>query len=148
VALAETVRRLLARLDRSQAKLRLLIEPELAPGERIEAIIPASADPPRRTYSGAQGAYFAMLESTDGKAPSGPPNPVIVATDRRVLVYACTRHATRLIDLVKELPRDTKIGPLDAHAAWTPSALISPPLWINWRYRPDVDAADKTGSTG
>jgi len=97
----------------------------LAPGEQIEAVIPAQMSPP---------AARSLI----------PPQRVtLVATDRRILVCKSGRYRiTPVSELLAELPRDVQIGPVTGVWSQFNGLPMGLPLWIHRRFRNDVAAAD------
>ena len=97
----------------------------LAPGEQIEAVIPAQLSPP------AARSFI-------------PPQRVtLVATDRRILVCKSGRYRiTPVSEVLAELPRDTQIGPVTGIWSQFKGLPMGMPLWIHRRFRNDVAAAD------
>jgi hypothetical protein len=146
---SDKLRSLLARLGRLQEKLRPQIERDLDAGEKIEAIIPATGrDPTNDALKWTAGVLGVFASATEEHPSYRPTNPVIVATDRRILVYGRGKFRwSRLQGRIAELQRDAKIGPMDHDRLWTASTIhMYPPLYINWRSYPDVAAADESAA--
>ena len=110
-------------------KMRRNSESLLQPGEQVQAVF------------GAQTAsnYLMML----GVLPFLLVNQyrVVVVTDRRILVARSGRLTTTPVrDVLRELPRKTKIGPTSG--IWWMSSSLGEPLRVHKRFHKDVDAAD------
>jgi hypothetical protein len=66
---------------------------------------------------------------------------VVVVTDRRILVGRSGRITTTPIkEIVREVPRQTRIGP--ATGLWYKTEALGERLYIHKRYHKDVAAAD------
>jgi hypothetical protein len=66
---------------------------------------------------------------------------VIVVTNRRILVCQAGRVVTSQIKgVLRELPRNTKIGP--PHGLWYRTEALGEKLYIHRRFHKDVEIAD------
>jgi hypothetical protein len=66
---------------------------------------------------------------------------VVVVTDKRILVCKAGRASTAAVkDVVRELPRSTKIGP--ATGVWYKCDTLGERMYIHKRFHKDVAAAD------
>lgn len=66
---------------------------------------------------------------------------VVVVTDRRVLVCRSGRfRTTPVIEVLRELPRNTRIGP--ASGLWWRCETLGDRLFVHKRFHKDIDAAD------
>ncbi len=66
---------------------------------------------------------------------------VVVVTDRRILVCKSGRfRVTPVNEVVRELPRSTRIGP--ASGLWYRCESLGQRLYINKRFHKDIAAAD------
>lgn len=66
---------------------------------------------------------------------------VVIVTDRRILVCKSGRfRVTPVGDVVREVPRSTKIGP--AHGLWYKTEALGEKLYVAKRFHKDVEAAD------
>jgi hypothetical protein len=114
-------------LDRLKTNATSLLEPR----ERMQAAIWAQTLNP----------YWVPI--TPLRVLFGPSNPyrVIVATDRRLLLYAGNRWRVGAIrELMSELPRRTRIGP--AGGVWHRTDVFGERLYIQRRWHREVQAAD------
>ncbi len=103
--------------------------PLLAPGEEIQAVIPA------QTLSG----YWALLSGWILLLSGGL--RVIVATDRRILVCRSGRMRRTVVgEVLSEHPRATRIGP--AHGLWYRTEALGQRLYIGRNNHRDVSEAD------
>lgn len=116
-------------------KIRKNAERVLAPGENIQAVIPA------QTTSGwfALISYWIIILSDAYR--------VVVVTDRRILVCRSGRfRLTPVNDVLRELPRGTQIGP--PHGLWYRCDRLGERMYIHKRFHKDVVAADSALSAG
>ena len=66
----------------------------------------------------------------------------VVVTDRRIIVFQSSRWAFSNVKSIKrELPRSTRIGPLDGKL-WAKTDSLGETLYIARRFFADVEAAD------
>jgi hypothetical protein len=66
---------------------------------------------------------------------------VVVVTDKRILVCKAGRWSTASVkDVVRELPRSTKIGP--ATGVWYKCDTLGERMYIHKRFHKDIAAAD------
>jgi hypothetical protein len=114
-------------LDRLRTNATALLDP----GERLQAAIWAQTLNP---YS---------VPITPLRVLFGPNNPyrVIVATDRRLLLYGGNRWRVGSIrEQMNELPRRTRIGP--ASGVWHRTDVFGERLYIQRRWHREVQVAD------
>ncbi len=65
----------------------------------------------------------------------------VVVTDRRILVLATGKMAmTKPKELVRALPRNTKIGPVSG--MWAKTTTLGERLYVHKRFHKDIAAAD------
>ena len=101
----------------------------LQPGETIEAVFCAQTT----------SQYFALLSILIVIFTNA--YRVVVVTDRRILVCRSGRFRMAPVkDVIKELPRNTRIGP--PSGLWWPCETLGERLYINKRFHKDVTAAD------
>jgi len=103
----------------------------LQPGETIQAIFPAQTT----------SAYFALISVWIILLTNA--YRVVVVTDRRILVCKSGRfRATPVKDILRELPRGTRIG--EPGGLWWRSDTdsLGERLYIHRRFHSDVRAAD------
>src|ERR1700691_1978985 len=106
-------------------KLTANAAPLLAPGEEIQAVIPA------QTIS----QYFVLISYWIILASNAL--RVVVVTDRRILLCRSGRfRMTPVGEVLAELPRQTVIGP--AHGLWYRTDALGGRLYINRRFHKDV----------
>jgi len=114
-------------------KIRANAAPLLAPGEEIQAVIPAQTV---TQYL----LYISTLIITATHAQR-----VIVVTDRRILLCRGGRFRQSPVgEVLAELPRQTLIGP--AHGLWYRTDTLGQRLYIQYRFHKDVTAADQGAS--
>jgi hypothetical protein len=66
---------------------------------------------------------------------------VVVVTDRRILVCRSGRFSTTPVnEVLRELPRSTRIGP--PSGLWWKSESLGERLYVHKRFHKDVNAAD------
>jgi hypothetical protein len=110
--------------------IRANAQPLLEPGEVVEAVIPAQTT----SQYLALISYWIILFRNAYR--------VIVVTDRRILVCRSGRFRTTPVrDVLRELPRDTKIGP--ATGLWYRTDALGERLYIAKRFHRDVAEADR-----
>jgi hypothetical protein len=110
-------------------KIRANAAPVLQPGEVIQAVIPAQTT----SQYLAIISYWIIILSNAYR--------VIVVTDRRILVCRSGRfRVTRVKEVLRELPRQTMIGP--AHGLWYRVDSLGERLYINKRFHKDISTAD------
>lgn len=103
----------------------------LRPGEQIQAVIPAQTT----------SQYFALLSFWIIILSRA--YRVIVVTDQRIVVCFSGRfRITPVMDIERELPRSTKIGP--ASGLWYRCESLGEKLYINRRFHRDINAADSS----
>lgn len=101
----------------------------LEPGEQIQEAFGAQSASP---WLAIISVWLIVMKN---------PYRVVVATDRRLLVLQAGRfQTTKVIGLVRELPRTTKIGP--PSGLWYVTDSLGEKLWIHKRYAKDIEAAD------
>lgn len=118
-------------------KISTNAQPLLAPGEQIQAVIPA------QTKSGWLGALGAIVLLFANRY-----QPIVV-TDRRILITDAGRWGmAKPRSVVAELPRSTAFGtPKGMWWKWQPESR-STPLYIHKRFHKDVEQADAKRATG
>ncbi len=105
------------------------MQPLLAPGEQIQAVIPAQTANPYLIVV----SYWIIIMRDSYR--------VVVATDRRVLVFRSARSGVKNVTgLVSEHPRQTLVGP--AKGAWYRTENLGERLYIHKRFHKDIAAAD------
>jgi hypothetical protein len=103
--------------------------PLLQPGEVIQAVIPG------QTIS----QYFALISYWIIFFKNA--YRVIVVTDRRVLLCSSGRVTmTPVKEVLRELPRATRIGP--ASGLWYKTEALGERLYISKRFHKDIAVAD------
>ncbi len=109
--------------------LRANAEHLLEPGETLQAVFPAQT-----TSQWFALVSFWIIIAKDAYR-------VVVVTDRRILVCMSGRfRVTPVKEVVRELPRTTRIGP--ASGLWYRCGSLGERLYINKRFHKDIDAAD------
>lgn len=101
----------------------------LQPGETIQAVFTA------QTTSQWLGllSYWIIIFANAYR--------VVVVTDRRILLCKSGRfRVTPVNDVIRELPRSTKIGPPDG--LWHKTEALGEKIYINRRFFKDIEAAD------
>ena len=104
------------------------IAPHLAPGEQMQEAFIA------QTLSG----WWAVISMWIILFSGG--YRVVVATDRRLLVFDRAKFKTRLGPLKRELPRGTRIGP--TKGLWYRTDVLGEKLYISRVLRSRVEAID------
>ena len=111
-------------------QLRANAADHLAPGEAIQAVIPAQT----RSQWFALLSYWIIILSNAYR--------VIVVTDRRILVCRSGRfRMTPVREVLRELPRSTRIGP--PKGLWYRCDSLGEKLYINRRFHKDIREADE-----
>jgi hypothetical protein len=101
----------------------------LQPGEEIQVVIPAQTT---SQYLSVISLWIIILSNA---------YRVVVVTDRRILLCHSGRFRISPVkNVVRELPRQTLIGP--AHGLWYRSESLGQRLYINRRFHKDVHLAD------
>jgi hypothetical protein len=104
------------------------------PGEQVQAAIPAQARSPN--WQGIPDVIPAFNSCYR----------VIVVTDRRILVCRSGRFRAFVVgDVLRELPRSTRIGP--AHGVWYRSHSLGEGLYVHHHYFEDIASADAADTT-
>jgi hypothetical protein len=110
-------------------KLRENAAHHLQPGETIQSVFCAQTT----SQYFALISYWIILLSNAYR--------VVVVTDRRILVCKSGRlRMTPVNDIVRELPRGTRIGP--PSGLWWRSETLGERLYVHKRFHKDVNAAD------
>jgi hypothetical protein len=110
-------------------KLTRNATPVLQPGEVIQAVFCAQTT----------SQYFALLSYWIIILKNA--YRVIVVTDRRILVCRSGRISmTPVKEVLRELPRTTRIGP--ASGLWYKTEALGERLYIGKRFHKDIAAAD------
>ena len=110
-------------------KLRANAAPHLQPGETIQAVFCAQTT----SQYFALISYWIILFTNAYR--------VVVVTDRRILVCRSGRlRMTPVNEVLRELPRTTRIGP--PSGLWWKSQSLGEQLYINKRFHKDINAAD------
>jgi hypothetical protein len=107
----------------------------LQPGEQIQSVFFAIATSP----------YWSLLSYWIIIARDS--NRIVVATDRRILVLKSSRWRVKARSLMRELPRNTVIGPPHG-LQYKCETLGEPHLYIHKRFHKDIEAADAGARTG
>jgi len=114
-------------------KLRANAQHVLQPGETIQAVFCAQTT----SQYFALISYWIILFTNAYR--------VVVVTDRRILVCTSGRlRMTPVKEVIRELPRTTKIGP--ASGLWWKSQSLGEQLYINKRFHKDIAAADSVAA--
>ena len=101
----------------------------LQPGETIQSVFCAQTT----------SAYFALISYWIILFTNA--YRVVVVTDRRILVCKSGRLTmTPVKEVIRELPRNTRIGP--PNGLWWRSESLGERLYIHKRFHKDVNAAD------
>ncbi len=109
--------------------LRANAEHLLEAGETLQAVFPAQT-----TSQWFALVSFWIIIAKDAYR-------LVVVTDRRILVCKSGRfRVTPVKEVVRELPRSTRIGP--ASGLWYRCESLGERLYINKRFHKDIDAAD------
>ena len=109
--------------------MRANAAPFLQPGESIQAVFGAQTT----SQYFALISYWIIIFSNAYR--------VVVVTDRRILVCKSGRVTmTPIKEVLRELPRNTKIGP--ASGLWYRTEALGERLYIGKRFHKDVAAAD------
>jgi hypothetical protein len=112
-----------------RAKMRANAAPLLQEGEQIQQVFGAQ---PVSPYLALISLWILLIKNT---------YRVVVVTDRRILVCRAGRFSrTPVKELLRELPRLTKIGP--ARGVWFRSDSLGEKLYIHKRFHNDVASAD------
>ena len=110
-------------------KMRANASHLLQPGEEIQAVIGAQT----------KSQWFALISYWIIAFTNA--YRVIVVTDRRIIVTKSGRLSmTPVKEVLRELPRGTKIGP--ASGLWFKCDTLGEKLYIHKRFHKDVAAAD------
>src|SRR5258706_14202447 len=110
-------------------KMRANAEPFLEPGETVQAVFGAQTT----SQWFILVSYWIIIIKNSYR--------VVVVTDRRILVGRSGRMTqTPIKEIIRELPRTTKIGP--ASGLWYKTEALGERLYINKRFHKDVAAAD------
>ncbi len=101
----------------------------LHPGETIQAVFAAQTT----SQWFALISYWIIILSNAYR--------VVVVTDQRILVCKSGRfRMTPVKDLLREVPRTTRIGP--PHGLWYKTEALGEKLFIAKRFHKDIEAAD------
>jgi len=101
----------------------------LQPGETVQAVFGAQT----------MSAYLALISYWIIIFANA--YRVVVVTDRRILVCRSGRFRTTPVnDVIRELPRATRIGP--PSGIWWRCETLGEKLYVHKRYHKDVTAAD------
>jgi hypothetical protein len=115
-------------------KIRANAQPFLQAGEEIQAVIPAQTTSQYFVLI----SYWIIIFSNAYR--------IIVVTNQRILLFHSGRfRITPVGELIRELPRQTTIGP--AHGLWYRTEALGERLYINRRFHKDIATAD-TGAQG
>ena len=111
-------------------KMRANAEPFLQPGETIQAVFGAQTT----SQWFALISYWIIIFKNAYR--------VVVVTDRRILVGRSGRVTTTPIkEILRELPRSTRIGP--PSGLWYKTDVLGERMYIHKRFHKDVEAADQ-----
>jgi hypothetical protein len=114
-------------------QIRERVQPFLAPGEQIQAVIPAQTANP---YLILISFWLIYLRN---------PYRVVVATDRRILVFRSGRSGVKNVkEILAEHPRSTLIGP--GKGFWYKTDALGERLYIHKRFHSDLAASDAGAS--
>jgi hypothetical protein len=103
--------------------------PHLQPGETVQAVFGAQT---HSQYFFLISAFVLLLFNS---------YRVVVATDRRILVCRSGRLSTTAVnEVLRELPRSTRIGP--PSGLWWKTESLGERLYVHKRFHKDVNAAD------
>ena len=115
-------------------KLRANAQHLLQPGETMQSVFAAQTASPYWILV----SYWIVLFKNAYR--------VVVVTDRRIIVAKSGRASTtRMNDVVRELPRATRIGP--PTGMWYKTSTLGERLYIHKRFHKDVAAADAALAT-
>ncbi|RFS83944.1 hypothetical protein D0T12_17250 [Actinomadura spongiicola] len=110
-------------------KMRANAAHVLKPGENIQAVFGAQTT----------SQYFALISFWILIIANS--YRVVVVTDQRVLVCRSGRlRTTPVVEVLRELPRDTRIGP--PSGLWWRCETLGERLYVHKRFHKDVNAAD------
>lgn len=110
-------------------KMTANAQPYLQPGETVQAVYGAQTVSP----------YWAMI--TGWILIIANCYRVVIVTDRRILVARSGRlRGTPVNEILRELPRGTRIGP--TRGIWWRSESLGERLYTHKRFHKDVNAAD------
>lgn len=110
-------------------KLRANAAPFLQPGENVQAVFCGQTT----------SQYFALISVWIIILTNA--YRVVVVTDRRILICRSGRfRMTPVKEVLRELPRATRIGP--ASGLWWRSESLGERLYVHKRFHKDVAAAD------
>ncbi|MCP9947815.1 hypothetical protein [Actinomadura madurae] len=110
-------------------KMRANAAHVLQPGENIQAVFGAQTT----SQYFALISYWIIIFSNAYR--------VVVVTDRRILVCRSGRmRMTPVNEVLRELPRDTRIGP--PSGLWWRCETLGERLYVHKRFHKDVNAAD------
>jgi len=105
----------------------------LQPGEPIQAVFGAQSTSPYWVFL----SYWILIFANSYR--------VVVVTPQRIMVCRSGRFTTATIkEVIRELPRSTKIGP--ASGLWYKTEALGERLYIHKRFHKDVEAADASAA--
>jgi len=115
-------------------KMRQNAEPFLQPGETIQAVFGAQTT----SQWFALISYWIIIIRNSYR--------VIVVTDRRILVGRSGRMTTTPIkEILRELPRSTRIGP--PSGLWYKTDVLGETMYVAKRFHKDITEADAAAAT-
>jgi hypothetical protein len=110
-------------------KLKANVTPHLNPGEQVQTVFIAQAT----------SQWFALISFWIIIVKNA--YRVVAVTDQRILVFQAGRfRPTAIKGLLRELPRETIIGP--PSGLWYKTDALGEKLYIHKRFAKDVSAAD------
>jgi hypothetical protein len=110
-------------------KMRANAAPHLQPGETVQAVFGAQT---HSQYLFMISVFVLLLLSS---------YRVVVVTDRRILVCRSGKLSTTPVnEVLRELPRSTRIGP--PSGLWWKTETLGERLYVHKRFHKDVNAAD------
>ena len=110
-------------------KIRENAQKVVPPGETIQAVIPVQTVSPYWSIV----SYWIIIFSNAYRN--------VIVTDRRILICSTGRLSTTQVnEIIRELPRQTKIGP--AEGLWYKTDSLGETVFISRRYFKDIEAAD------
>jgi len=110
-------------------KVRENAQKIIQPGETIQAVIPVQTVNPYWSIL----SYWIIIFSNAYRN--------VIVTDRRILICGTGRLSTTQVkDILREVPRQTKIGP--GEGLWYKTESLGETMFINRRYFNDIEVAD------
>jgi hypothetical protein len=115
-------------------KLERNVQSHLEPGERVEAIFPATRGP--SPWLGVLTGFVPAIMWTT--------YVIVAVTDRRILVLkASSRAVAKPQELLGTFPRETRLGPVSG--TYAKISLGGERYWVHRRFHGDLKTADAAG---